>query len=125
MERQSEMLSGRTTRVNDDPESGRYFGTEVMVPGSVTESGNPRYASTEIATDRELIKTLRDGIGKVDITGKNSASELKALYQDIMKPVYAAQSPFRRESDINDVLDRDVKELIALLDLEKLYEICS
>ncbi|MBP3824755.1 MAG: hypothetical protein ILA11_03405 [Butyrivibrio sp.] len=119
VERQSEMLSGRTTRVNDDPESGRYFGVEVLVPGSVTESGTPRYASTDIATDRELIKTLRDNIRAVDITGKDAASEIKALYQDIMKPVYAAQYPFQRESDINDALDKDVKELMALIDVEK------
>ena len=119
VERQSEMLSGRTTRVNADPESGRYFGVEVLVPGSVTESGTPRYASTDIATDRELIKTLRDNIRAVDITGKDDASELKALYQDIMKPVYAAQYPFQRESDINDALDKDVKELMALIDVEK------
>ncbi|WP_024866850.1 hypothetical protein [Butyrivibrio sp. FCS014] len=119
VERQNEMLSGRTTRVNDDPESGRYFGVEVLVPGSVTESGTTRYASTDIATDRELIKTLRDSIGAVDITGKNAASEIKALYQNIMKPVYAVQYPFQRESDINDALDRDLKELIALMDIEK------
>ena len=119
VERQSEMLSGRTTRVNDDPESGRYFGVEVLVPGSVTESGTPRYASTDIATDRELIKTLRDSIGAVDIAGKDAASELKALYHDIMKPAYAAQYPFQRESDINDALDKDVKELMALIDVEK------
>ena len=119
VEWQNEMLSGRTTRVNNDPESGRYFGVEVLVPRSVTESGIPRYASTDIATDRELIKTLRDSIGAVDITGKNAASEIKALYQDIMKPVYAAQYPFQRESDINDALDKDVKELMALIDVEK------
>ena len=119
VERQNEMLSGRTTRVNDDPESGRYFGVEVLVPGSVTESGTTRYASTDIATDRELIKTLRDSIGAVDITGKNAASELKTLYQDIMKPVYAAQYPFQRESAINDAMDKDIKELIALMDIEK------
>ncbi len=119
VERQNEMLSGRTTRVNNDPESGRYFGVEVLVPGSVTESGTPRYASTDIATDRELIKTLRDSIRAVDITGKNAASELKTLYQDIMKPVYAAQYPFQRESAINDAMDKDIKELIALMDIEK------
>ena len=119
VERQNEMLSGRTTRVNNDPESGRYFGVEVLVPGSVTESGIPRYASTDIATDRELIKTLRDNIRAVDITGKDAASELKALYHDIMKPAYAAQYPFQRESDINDALDKDVKELMALIDVEK------
>ncbi len=119
VERQNEMLSGRTTRVNNDPESGRYFGVEVLVPGSVTESGIPRYASTDIATDRELIKTLRDSIRAVDITGKDAASGLKALYHDIMKPAYAAQYPFQRESDINDALDKDVKELMALIDVEK------
>ena len=119
VERQSEMLSGRTTRVNNDPESGRYFGVEVLVPGNVTESGIPRYASTDIATDRELIKTLRDNIRAVDITGKDAASELKALYHGIMKPAYAAQYPFQRESDINDALDKDVKELMALIDVEK------
>ncbi|MCR5008354.1 MAG: hypothetical protein K6A76_07230 [Oribacterium sp.] len=119
VERQNEMLSDRTTRVNDDPESGRYFGVEVLVPGSVTESGTTRYASTDIATDRELIKTLRDSIGAVDITGKNAASEIKVLYQNIMKPVYAAQYPFQRESDINEALDKDIKELMALIDVEK------
>ena len=36
-----------------------------------------------------------------------------------MKPVYAAQYPFQRESDINDALDKDVKELMALIDVEK------
>jgi len=121
VERQSEMLFGRTTRVNDDPESGRYFGVEVLVPRNVTESGSPRYSSTDIATDREMIKTLRDSMRSVDITGKNAASEIKSLYQDIMKPVYAAQYPFQRESDINDALDKDVKELIALIDFEKRY----
>ena len=119
VERQNEILSGRTTRVNNDPESGRYFGVEVLVPGSATQSGNARYASNDIATDRELIKTLRDSIGAVNITGKNAASEIKALYQKIMKPVYAAQYPFPRESDINDALDKDVKELMALIDVEK------
>ena len=119
VERQSEMLSGRTTRVNDDPESGRYFGVEVLVPGSVTESRTPRYASTDIATDKELIKTLRDSIKSVDITGRDAASELKALYQNIMKPVYGAQYPFQRESDVNDALDRDLKDLISLMNIEK------
>lgn len=119
VERQNEMLSVRTTRVNNDPESGRYFGVEVLVPGNVTQSGNARYASTDIATDSELIKTLRDSIRAVDITGKNAASELKTLYQDIMKPVYAAQYPFQRESAINDAMDKDIKELIALMDIEK------
>ncbi|WP_027216880.1 hypothetical protein [Butyrivibrio fibrisolvens] len=119
VERQNEILSGRTTRVNNDPESGRYFGVEVLVPGSATQSGKARYASTDIATDRELIKTLRDSIRAVDITGKNAASELKTLYQDIMKPVYAAQYPFQRESAINDAMDKDIKELITLMDIEK------
>ena len=114
VERQNEMLSGRSIRTNEDPASDRFFGVEVLVPGSATVDGNPRYASTDIATDKELIKTLRDHIRAIDITGKNAASELKVLYQDIMKPVYDAQYPFQRESDINDALDRDVKELIDL-----------
>ncbi|WP_022765514.1 hypothetical protein [Butyrivibrio sp. XPD2006] len=119
VERQSEMLSGRSIRTNEDPASDRFFGVEVLVPGSATDDGSPRYASTDIATDKELIKTLRDSIKSVDITGRDAASELKALYQNIMKPVYGAQYPFQRESDVNDALDRDLKELIALIDLEK------
>ncbi len=119
VKRQNEMLSGRTIRANEDTESGRYFGVEVMVPGSVTGSGTPRFASTDIATDKELVKKLQDSIRGVDISDKNAKADLKALYQNVMKPVYGAQYPFQRESDINDALDRDVKELIALMDIEK------
>ena len=36
-----------------------------------------------------------------------------------MKPLYAAQYPFQRESAINDAMDKDINELIALMDIEK------
>ena len=119
VERQNEMLSARSTRANDDPESGRYFGVEVLVPGSVMESGSARYASTDIATDKDLVKELQDSIRGVDISDKNAKANLKSLYQGIMKSVYKTQYPFQRESDIDDALDRDVKELIALIDIGK------
>ena len=112
---QERMLANKKTKTNDDPESGKYFGIEVHVPNEVRKSTN-EYASTDIATNRDLIANIRDNIRNTDISDKNAVNKLMASYEDMMRPAYSAQYPFQRKSDIDDVLSRDVQDILKLID---------
>ena len=112
---QERMLANKKTENNDDPESGKYFGIEVHVPNEVRKSTN-EYASTDIATNRDLIANIRNNIRNTDISERNAVNKLIASYEDMMRPAYSAQYPFQRKSDIDDVLSRDVQDNLKLID---------
>ena len=110
---QERMLANKKTKTNDDPESGKYFGIEVHVPNEVRKSTN-EYASTDIATNNDLINKLRDSIKSLDINDKDSVYKYKAQYEEIMRPVYTTQYPLQRNSDIDDIISKDVNEILKL-----------
>ena len=112
---QERMLANKKTKTNDDPESGKYFGIEVHVPNEVRKSTN-EYASTDIATNWDLIANIRNNIRNTDISERNAVNKLIASYEDMMRPAYSAQYPFQRKSDIDDVLSRDVQDNLKLID---------
>ena len=112
---QERMLANKKTKTNDDPESGKYFGIEVHVPNEVRKSTN-EYASTDIATNRDLIANIRYNIRNTDFSDKETVNKLKASYDELMRPAYNAQYPFQRKSDIDDVLSRDVQDNLKLID---------
>ena len=85
------------------------------MPNEVRKSTN-EYASTDIATNRDLIANIRDNIRNTDISDKNAVNKLMASYEDMMRPAYSAQYPFQRKSDIDDVLSRDVQDILKLID---------
>jgi len=112
---QDRMLANKKIRTNDDPSSGKYFGIEVYVPEEVRKSVN-EYASTDIATDRDLIANIRDNIRSTDISNKNAVKKLMASYEDMMRPAYDAQYPAQLTSNIDDAISRDENDLMKLID---------
>lgn len=112
---QDRMLVNKKIRTNDDPSSGKYFGIEVHVPEEVRKSVN-EYASTDIATDRDLIANIRDNIRSTDISNKNAVKKLMASYEDMMRPAYDAQYPAQLKSNVDDAISRDENDLMKLID---------
>ena len=112
---QDRMLANKKIRTNDDPSSGKYFGIEVHVPEEVRKSVN-EYASTDIATDRDLIANIRDNIRSTDISNKNAVKKLMASYEDMMRPAYDAQYPAQLKSNVDDAISRDENDLMKLID---------
>ena len=110
---QERMLANKKTKTNDDPSSGKYFGVEVNVPSEVRKSTN-EYASTDIATNKELIDKIRDSIKSLDINDKDAVNKYKSVYEDIMRNVYTAQYPFKMSSDLDDILYKDINEIMKL-----------
>ena len=118
---QERMLANKKTKTNDDPESGKYFGIEVHVPNEVRKSTN-EYASTDIATNRDLIANIRDNIRNTDISDKNAVNKLMASYEDMMRPAYNAQYPDQLKSNVDDVISRDVNDLMKLIDFSEKWK---
>ena len=108
---QERLLANKQTKTKDDSASGKYFGIEVHVPNEVRKSTN-EYASTDIATNNDLINKLRDSIKSLDINDKDSVYKYKAQYEEIMRPVYTTQYPLQRNSDIDDIISKDVNEIL-------------
>ena len=118
---QERMLANKKTKTNDDPESGKYFGIEVHVPNEVRKSTN-EYASTDIATNRDLIVNIRDNIRNTDISDKNAVNKLMASYEDMMRPAYNAQYPVQLKTNVDDVISRDVNDLMKLIDFSEKWK---
>lgn len=118
---QERMLANKKTETNDDPESGKYFGIEVHVPNEVRKSTN-EYASTDIATNRDLIANIRDNIRNTDISDKNAVNKLMASYEDMMRPAYNAQYPVQLKTNVDDVISRDVNDLMKLIDFSEKWK---
>ena len=115
---QDRMLANEKTKTNDDPVSGKYFGIEVHVPEEVRKASS-EYASTDIATNRDLIANIRDSIRNTDISDKKAVNKLMVSYDDMMRPSYGAQYPVQLKSNVDDVISRDVKDLIKLIDFSE------
>ena len=115
---QDRMLANEKTKTNDDPVSGKYFGIEVHVPEEVRKSSS-EYASTDIATNRDLIANIRDSIRNTDISDKKAVNKLMVSYEDMMRPSYGAQYPVQLKSNVDDVISRDVKDLIKLINFSE------
>lgn len=118
---QERMQANEKTKTNDDPESGKYFGIEVHVPNEVRKSTN-EYASTDIATNRDLIANIRDNIRNTDISDKNAVNKLMASYEDMMRPAYNAQYPVQLKTNVDDVISRDVNDLMKLIDFSEKWK---
>ncbi len=112
---QERMLANKKTKTNDDPASGKYFGIEVNVPSEVRKSTN-EYASTDIATNRDLIANIRDNIRNTDISDKNAVNKLMASYEDMMRPAYNAQYPNSIKANVDDAIAKDIKDLLKIID---------
>lgn len=118
---QERMLANKKTKTNDDPASGKYFGIEVNVPSEVRKSTN-EYASTDIATNRDLVANIRDSIRNTDLSDKNAVNRLIASYEDMMRPAYNAQYPDQLKSNVDDVISRDVNDLMKLIDFSEKWK---
>lgn len=118
---QERLLANKKTKTNDDTTSGKYFGIEVHVPNEVRKSTN-EYASTDIATNQDLIANIRDNIRSTTLSDKNAVNKLIASYEDIMRPAYNAQYPAQLKSNVDDVISRDVNDLIKLFDFSEKWK---
>ncbi len=118
---QDRLLANKKTKTNDDTTSGKYFGIEVHVPNEVRKSTN-QYASTDIATNRDLIANIRDSIRNTKLSDKNAVNKLISSYEDMMRPVYNAQYPAQLKSNVDDVISRDVNDLIKLFDFSEKWK---
>lgn len=118
---QDRMLANKEIRANDDTSSGKYFGIEVYVPEEIRKSAN-EYASTDIATNQDLIANIRNDIRNTDISDKNAVKKLMASYEDMMRPAYNAQYQDQLQSNADDVISRDVKELMKLIDFSEKWK---
>ncbi len=112
---QERMLANKKTKTNDDPESGKYFGIEVHVPIEVRKSTN-EYASTDIATNQDLIASIRNNIKNTDLSDKNSVNNLITSYEDMMRPAYNAQYPDVLKANLDDALSKDISEFLKLIE---------
>ncbi len=118
---QERLLANKKTKTNDDPASGNYFGIEVNVPNEVRKSTN-EYASTDIATNQDLIANIRDNIRSTTLSDKNAVNKLIASYEDMMRPIYNAQYPAQLKSNVDDVISRDVNDLIKMFDFSEKWK---
>ncbi len=110
---QDRMLANKKIRTNDDPSSGKNFGIEVHVPEEVRKAAN-EYASTDIATNRDLVANIRDSIRNTDLSDKNAVNRLIASYEDMMRPAYNAQYPDVLKANLDDALSKDISEFLKL-----------
>lgn len=131
IKKQNSMLSSTPHRENEDSESGKYFGIMAEVPKEVIDAHKGIYgdrfsganlASTDVATNQDLIDTLRSSIRDTDVTDKSSVDKLKSVYRDLMRPVYSSQYPFQRTSDISDVISRDIDDLMKMIDFANKWQ---
>ncbi|WP_029231580.1 hypothetical protein [Butyrivibrio sp. VCB2006] len=112
---QERMLANKKTKTNDDPESGKYFGIEVHVPNEVRKSSN-EYASTDIATNQDLIANIRYNIINTDFSDKETVNKLKASYDELMRPAYNAQYPDVLKVNVDDVISKDISDFLKLVE---------
>ncbi|WP_026667533.1 hypothetical protein [Butyrivibrio sp. AE2005] len=112
---QERMLANKKTKTNDDPASGKYFGIEVYLPNEVRKSTN-EYASTDIATNQNLIANIRDNIRNTDLSDKNAVNKLITSYEDMMRPAYNAQYPNSIKANVDDALSKDISEFLKIIE---------
>ena len=112
---QERLLANKQTKTNDDPASGKYFGIEVHVPNEVRKSSN-EFASTDIATNQELVANIRDNIRNTDFSDKEAINKLKASYDELMRPVYNAQYPDVLKANVDDVISKDISDFLKLIE---------
>jgi hypothetical protein len=91
------------------------------VPSEVRKSTN-EYASTDIATNRDLIANIRDNIRNTELSDKNAVNKLMASYENMMRPAYNAQYPVQLKSNVDDVISRDVNDLMKLIDFSEKWK---
>lgn len=122
---QNSMLASTPHRENEDSASGKYFGIMAEVPREVLDIHKGLYgdrfsgtnlASTDVATNQDLIDSLRSSIRDTDVTDKSSVERLKSTYRDMMRPAYSVQYPFQRTSDVSDTISRDIDGLMKMID---------
>ena len=112
---QERLLANKQTKTNDDSASGKYFGIEVHVPNEVRKSSN-EFASTDIATNQELVANIRDNIRNTDFSDKEAVNKLKASYDELMRPVYNAQYPDVLKANVDDVISKDISVFLKLIE---------
>ena len=112
---QERLLANKQTKTNDDSASGKYFGIEVHVPNEVRKSSN-EFASTDIATNQELVANIRDNIRNTDFSDKEAVNKLKASYDELMRPVYNAQYPDVLKANVDDVISKDISNFFKLIE---------
>ena len=112
---QERLLANKQTKTNDDSASGKYFGIEVHVPNEVRKSSN-EFASTDIATNQELVANIRDNIRNTDFSDKEAVNKLKASYDELMRPVYNAQYPDVLKANVDDVISKDISDFLKLIE---------
>lgn len=123
--KQDSLLASTPHKTNDDPKSGKYFGIMAEIPKEVIDvhkgiygerfSGN-NLASTDVATNQNLIDEIRDSIRNIDYADKNATEKLKSLYSNLVRPAYSAQYPFQGANDVSAVIGRDVEELNKMIE---------
>ncbi|SDA79874.1 hypothetical protein SAMN02910275_02996 [Butyrivibrio sp. INlla18] len=112
---QERLLANKQTKTNDDSASGKYFGIEVHVPNEVRKSSN-EFASTDIATNQELVANIRDNIRNTDFSDKEAVNKLKASYDELMRPAYNAQYPDVLKANVDDVISKDISDFLKLVE---------
>ena len=129
--RQNDLLANRDYIENEDTESGKYFGVQVSISKEAKDlfnmNPNLNYSSTDIATNKHLIDTIRDSIRVIDISDKSDVSKIKSAYQSIMEPVYRSRHPFQSVRDreaVEDALSRDVDDLLKMIDFAGKWNLC-
>ncbi|WP_026651957.1 hypothetical protein [Butyrivibrio proteoclasticus] len=118
---QERLLANKQTKTNDDPASGKYFGIEVHVPNEVRKSSN-EFASTDIATNQELVASIRDNIRNTDFSDKEAVNKLKASYDELMRPAYSSQYPKSYKANVDDVISKDISDFLKLIEFEGKWE---
>lgn len=121
---QNSMLASTRHKENEDSVSGKYFGIMAEVPKEVIDLHKGLYgdifngddwASTDVATNQDLIDSLRSVIRDTDVTDKSNVDMLKSAYIDLMKPVYSVQYQFQRSADVSDTISRDIEDFMRMI----------
>ena len=78
--------------------------------------------NAEELESRDLVANIRDSIRNTDLSDKNAVNRLIASYEDMMRPAYNAQYPDQLKSNVDDVISRDVNDLMKLIDFSEKWK---
>ena len=123
--RNNELLSKSGYVESDDEKGKQYWGLKQVIPDAAKDAMKNLFgkspiaatAITSVATNKEIIESLKRKAKEIDVTDREGLEEFKAFYQKTMEPVYDAQYPEKMRSDSGAAigLDLDGKDGIVRL----------
>ena len=130
IDRNNELVSRPHYVQNDDESARSYWGVRQVIPEAAKDEMERLFgrrpagtsAVTSVATNQELIDSLRKKAKETDITDSRGMNDFKTFYQSVMKQVYDTQYPDKMRQDSANLIEQDfygTEGMTKLLDFAK------